>query len=57
MKVSEFIKVLQELPQDMEVVVERESPYGWEGIEPQYHYVDPEPLIYKPFGGIERIVL
>jgi hypothetical protein len=57
MKVSEFIKVLQELPQDMEVVVERELDCGWEEYDPRYHYVDPAPLIDKPFGGIERIVL
>ena len=57
MNVSEFIKVLQGLPQDMEVVIERELDSGWEEYDPRYHYVDPAPLIYKPFGEIERIVL
>ena len=57
MKVSEFIKVLQELPQDMEVVIEREYGSGWEEYEPRYHYVDPKPLIYTPFGGTGRVVL
>jgi hypothetical protein len=41
----------------MEVVVERELDSGWEEYDPRYHYVDPAPLIDKPFGGIERIVL
>ena len=57
MKVSEFIKVLQELPQDMEVVIEREYGSGWEEYEPRYHYVDPDPIIHKSFRGVERVVL
>ena len=57
MKVSDFIKVLQALPQDMEIVVEREYDSAWEESEPRYYYVSPEPLLYKPFGEIERVVL
>jgi hypothetical protein len=57
MKVSEFIKVLQELPQDMEIVIERESAYGWEGVEPRYYFVEPDPEICKPDGVHSKVVL
>ena len=57
MTVSEFIKVLQALPQDMDIVIERESTYGWGGVDPMHYFVEPDPLIYKPFGRVERVVL
>lgn len=57
MKVSEFIKVLQALPQDMEIVIERESAYGWEGVEPRYYFVEPDPEICKSDGAHSKVVL
>ena len=57
MTVSEFIEVLQKLPQDMEIVVERESPYGWEGVEPRYYYGVPDPVIDSSDKSNIRVVL
>ena len=57
MTVSEFIKVLQALPQDMEIVIERESVYGGEEFEARYYFVEPDPEIYKSDGVHSRVVL